>query len=931
MPTVKQYQKGGTAKSIKTSPPNTEEDFISKWTNSPMHLDMLKKSAPNDYEDLLEGRKENIKDISVEYYKKRPSGVDKKTGGDSNPRTGQIRIFETDPKLQKGIVSHEKSHTSDKPSTFNTFKTNFLRNSGITPDAEYERLIPKSDINLINNYSPDNLKDTPNYNLIKKAIDKGRTSEEKIKEWNDYVAEPTETRARLNDLREQALNSKIYNPLKERISPQQYEELKSNIDNSNGFDPLKQLKTIYSDQEIINLLNTISNVDKQDNSGIMYAQNGGEVLTQTFEKGGQKTDKERQAYAFYISKGWTPEQAIGIVGNLKHESNFDTTVLGTADDKGSRAIAQWHGDRLKLLKSKYGEKWTDFKNQLEFVDWELRNTHKSAGDRLKNSKGVWEAGRIVSDDYEIPKVKFNADERRQRNVADLAMKFKGIKLTPEDNINNDVTFENSVAPYMYAPPKPFTTIQIPEMQTQQVSYLDTPQETTNLAEETEQKQSKINPQEEAFMQDLLSQMAEGVGYVEPEKSAVFQDGGRKQFKLQDERNLVQKDNTSTQRPNVEIDKKQLAFIAQYAKKNSIPIKEASERLYFENQYNQNNQIRSYTPQTTKSKVWEVATHPMTAAGYVARNEELPDNFSRGQINPHEMAVDIVNPFFYADQVGKFVKNTSEGNFTEAGMNALSVLPIAAEYQTIGRGLSRVGKTLGTEEGLLSNAYKLNSKAITSENFNNPNSFYRQIDTPTFNEGLESGLIKGKQAINKTQGENIISLNKSFGDDAYYFKGKLYSPRRADYIYEVNKGEEFFKPRVNNKDYLKKGVPYTVENTNVRVSKTPIPLEEATIYKKDWLQGYKQIQPQFKDGGQTPISSEGMYAYPNQKVIVPTNGAITMKNIPHSILGISKESGERKIMKPENEYFFNNTKTVTEVPLTKAEENFLKDIYETRKK
>lgn len=332
---------------------------------------------------------------------------------------------------------------------------------------------------------------------------------------------------------------------------------------------------------------------------------------QTFEKGGQKTDKERQAYAFFISKGWKPEQAIGIVGNLKHESNFDTTVLGTADDKGSRAIAQWHGDRLKMLKSKYGENWTDFKNQLEFVDWELRNTHKTAGDKLRNSKGVWEAGRIVSDDYEIPKVKFNADERRQRNVADLAMKFKGIKLTPEDNLNYGVTFENSVAPYMNAPKikeTPFTTIQIPEMQTPQLSYLDTPQETPNLAAEEEQKQSKINPQEEAFMQDLLSQMAEGVGYVEPQKSAVFQDGG-----------------------------------------------------------------------------------------------------------------------------------------------------------------------------------------------------------------------------------------------------------------------------------------------------------------------------------QIPISSEGMYAYPNQPVIVPTNGAITMKNIPHPILGISKESGERKIMKPENEYFFNNTKTVTEIPLTKAEENFLKDIYETRKK
>lgn len=52
----------------------------------------------------------------------------------------------------------------------------------------------------------------------------------------------------------------------------------------------------------------------------------------------------------------------------------------------------------------------------------------------------------------------------------------------------------------------------------------------------------------------------------------------------------------------------------------------------------------------------------------------------------------------------------------------------------------------------------------------------------------------------------------------------------------------------------------------------------------------------------------------------------MKNIPHSILGISNETGERKILKPENEYFFDKTKNITEIPLTQAEENFLKDIY-----
>jgi len=106
--------------------------------------------------------------------------------------------------------------------------------------------------------------------------------------------------------------------------------------------------------------------------------------------------------------------------------------------------------------------------------------------------------------------------QKSKKVESLANVFYG------QNSN----YENSVAPYMNAPQVqaiPLPTMQVPEIQTQQVSYLETQQETPNLAEET--KPSKINPQEEAFMQDLLSQMAQGVAYVEPEKPTMFQDGG----------------------------------------------------------------------------------------------------------------------------------------------------------------------------------------------------------------------------------------------------------------------------------------------------------------------------------------------------------------------------------------------------------------------
>jgi hypothetical protein len=146
----------------------------------------------------------------------------------------------------------------------------------------------------------------------------------------------------------------------------------------------------------------------------------------------KKQNDEKRAYAKMLSYGWTPEQASGIVGNLVWESRLDTSVLGTADDKGSRGIAQWHSGRLKTLQNRYGNKWTDLDNQLEYVNWELNNSHKKAGDKLKASRSVNDTGRVVSDDYEKPKDKWNVNKKRQAAVYDIHKKYSGVKFTEED-------------------------------------------------------------------------------------------------------------------------------------------------------------------------------------------------------------------------------------------------------------------------------------------------------------------------------------------------------------------------------------------------------------------------------------------------------------------------------------------------------------------
>lgn len=121
-------------------------------------------------------------------------------------------------------------------------------------------------------------------------------------------------------------------------------------------------------------------------------------------------------------------------------------------------------------------------------------------------------------------------------------------------------------------------------------------------------------------------------------------------------------------------------------------------------------------------------------------------------------------------------------------------------------------------------------------------------------------------------------------------------------------EEVLKEKQVEKDYSK----FQPQQQIIQQEEIPY-VEAPNLNAIDFYNQANQIIS-MQQGGEIPVSSNGMYDYPNQKVIVPTNGSITMKNIPHNILGISLETGERKVMSPNLEYFFNNTNNVLEIPL-----------------
>ena len=234
-----------------------------------------------------------------------------------------------------------------------------------------------------------------------------------------------------------------------------------------------------------------------------------------------------------------------------------------------------------------------------------------------------------------------------------------------------------------------------------------------------------------------------------------------------------------------------------------------------------------------------------------------------------------------------------------------------------------------ESGLLSNTYKLNPLA---EKLKNPNNSYRVAGIDSYEDFIKSGVLRSKTNLpeNPTVLDRMNARPTAFPSFQKGFADINYLPENGGVIYETNL-PTFRRGDINPVTNLPiKGRHYAhrVIDPNSGNAVSEIPSSSVKVFegKPDWLKGFKEMQ----QGGEfsenelaflseikgVPVSSRGMYDYPNQEVIVPTNGSITMKGIPHKIKAKSLETGEEKILKPNREYYFKNTKNVLEIPFFK---------------
>lgn len=118
--------------------------------------------------------------------------------------------------------------------------------------------------------------------------------------------------------------------------------------------------------------------------------------------------KRDEAMQYFVSQGWTKQQAAGIVGNIQKESRFDPRAQGDKDKNGvyrAHGLAQWRDSRLADFRSVMGKsvQQASFEEQLAFIQYELtKGKEKSAGNKLKKATTADQAGAIVSEFYERP-------------------------------------------------------------------------------------------------------------------------------------------------------------------------------------------------------------------------------------------------------------------------------------------------------------------------------------------------------------------------------------------------------------------------------------------------------------------------------------------------------------------------------------------------
>lgn len=148
-----------------------------------------------------------------------------------------------------------------------------------------------------------------------------------------------------------------------------------------------------------------------------------------------RSENEASAMGYFMSKGWNKAQAAGIVSNIETESNFN--AMAVSPDGKFKGVAQWDDSRRDAMTQWLGKSWAlaTKSEQYAYLQYELtKGLRKNAGDHLKMINDPYEAGALVSREYEQPTDKVG--EAYRRGV--LAQKINTIQVNNNTGGNANV-------------------------------------------------------------------------------------------------------------------------------------------------------------------------------------------------------------------------------------------------------------------------------------------------------------------------------------------------------------------------------------------------------------------------------------------------------------------------------------------------------------
>lgn len=108
-------------------------------------------------------------------------------------------------------------------------------------------------------------------------------------------------------------------------------------------------------------------------------------------------------------------------------------------------------------------------------------------------------------------------------------------------------------------------------------------------------------------------------------------------------------------------------------------------------------IRQVEEQPFNSKLKDIALNPLTAMGYKARGQDIPEHFARGtesgaiKRNILDNVVDFVNPAFYVKSADRGINDLLEGDFAGAAGEALNFIPAFRGSNYTGKLAKQAGK------------------------------------------------------------------------------------------------------------------------------------------------------------------------------------------------------------------------------------------------